>query len=133
MAVPQIPYLDLGREGPLALVRRESDRADAILRAGRKQYGGITIDLLDRLSRRWARSGGGLFLTELESAAAEALPRGIWFMNHAYEWGCTTSAGADPEGEGVRLLRTLDWPFDGLGKHVVVVRQETDVGAPITT
>ena len=128
MAPPQIPYIDLGQEGPLALVTRENARAAALLRAGRRQYGGVTIDLLDRLSRRWARASGGLFLNELEAAAASDLPVGVWFMNHAYEWGCTTSAGDDPSGEGVRLLRTLDWPFDGLGQNVVVVRHDTAVG-----
>jgi hypothetical protein len=128
MAESEIPYLDLAGEGPLTLLTHEEARATALIAAGRRQYTGFLIDLLDRLSRRWARAVGGPYLPELEAAAALDLPNGVWFMNHAYEWGCTTAAGADPSAPGVRLLRTLDWPFDGLGSTVVVARHETPVG-----
>ena len=46
--------------------------------------------------------------------------RGGWFMNMSYEWGCTTGVAAEPGGQGMRLLRTLDWPFHGMGREVVV-------------
>lgn len=128
MLPPNIPLIDLEREGPLALLDIEPERTRALLSSGRQQYGGWVIDLLDRLSRRWARASQSPYLAELEAAGSRDLPGGIWFMNHAYEWGCTTSAGADPEGQGIRLLRTLDWPFNGLGRHVVVARQDSPAG-----
>lgn len=128
MIRPEIPFVDLGHDSPLALLDREPERAATLIQAGRKQYSGLLIDVFDRLSCRWARAVGGPYLGELEAAAAKGLPRGVWFMNHAYEWGCTTAAGADPSARGARLLRTLDWPFDGLGRNVVVARQETSVG-----
>jgi hypothetical protein len=49
-------------------------------------------------------------------------------MNFSFEWGCTTGAAPDPAAPGVRLLRTLDWPFHGLGRHVLVARQEGPAG-----
>ncbi|MDX1402707.1 MAG: hypothetical protein R3245_12350, partial [Kiloniellales bacterium] len=39
----------------------------------------------------------------------------------------TSRATDDPEG-GVRLLRTLDWPFHGLGRNLVVARHDTSLG-----
>src|SRR5262249_40440392 len=52
---------------------------------------------------------------------ARGVPR-----NYSYEWGCTT--GAAPDGDGVTLMRTLDWPFDGLGRALVVMRQQGAAG-----
>lgn len=127
-ALPEIPVIDLEGEGPLALLDREAGRAEEILNAGRKQYGGLVIDLLDLLSRRWARRSGVPFLSDIEAAARRPLPRGLWFMNMAYEWGCTSRAAAEPGGAGIRLLRTLDWPFDSLGRNLVVTRHDTEKG-----
>ena len=122
-----IPYHDLSESGPLALLEREEARARALLEAGRRQFTGLLIDVLDIGSRSWARRARGPYLAELEALHRWSLPRGAWFMNHAYEWGCTTRASADPGG-GPRMLRTLDWPFNGLGRNLVVTRHETAAG-----
>src|SRR6185312_12147988 len=54
-------------------------------------------------------------------AAQRAIPAldspGIWFLNGAYEWGCTSLAC---EEGAPWLARTLDWPFPGLGRHVEI-------------
>ena len=34
----------------------------------------------------------------------------------------------DPTAPGMRLLRTLDWPFHGLGRNLVVARQTGPAG-----
>ena len=49
-------------------------------------------------------------------------------LNMSYEWCCSAGVGADPAGIGNRLLRTLDWPMPGLGRAVVVARQEGAAG-----
>ena len=123
-----IPLITVGEGGPLALLQQQPDRAAALIEAGRRQFGGWLVSLLDRRSERWARRVRGPYLTEMEAAAALDLPQGVWFMNHSYEWGCTTSAGRDPAGPGVRLLRTLDWPFNGLGRQLVVAEQRAKAG-----
>jgi hypothetical protein len=51
-----------------------------------------------------------------------------FLLNYSYEWGCTTAAAHDPSAGGTTLLRTLDWPFDGLGRALVVVRQQGRAG-----
>lgn len=124
-----IPLIDLGKSGPARLVEAEPDRTAALIAAGRRQYGGLTIDLLDIASRRWAKRLGGPYLAEADRAAATGLPRGFWFMNYAYEWGCTTSAAPAGDGTGVELLRSLDWSVDELGRQAVVTRQECPVGS----
>ncbi|MBI3516831.1 MAG: hypothetical protein HY060_22600 [Proteobacteria bacterium] len=49
-------------------------------------------------------------------------------LNLCFEWGCTTGIAEAPDGRGVRMMRTLDWPLDGLGKNVVVSRQTGAAG-----
>ena len=51
---------------------------------------------------------------------------GAFLLNYSYEWGCTS--GGVPDAGGMTLLRTLDWPFDGLGQALIVVRQQTAIG-----
>jgi hypothetical protein len=53
---------------------------------------------------------------------------GAFLLNYSYEWGCTTGAGDDAEAGGATLFRTLDWPFTGLGRAVVVLRQQAEAG-----
>jgi hypothetical protein len=123
----EIPLIDLGDEGPLALLRREPERAVRLIEAGRQQFGAPVMDVMDRLSRRWARRARPPYLSDLETAAGLGLPTGIWFMNLSYEWGCTTSATEDLGG-GIRMRRTLDWPFHGLGRELVVTAHSAAAG-----
>jgi hypothetical protein len=53
---------------------------------------------------------------------------GAFLLNYSYEWGCTTGALPDARAGGMTLLRTLDWPFDGLGRALVVTRQQAEAG-----
>jgi hypothetical protein len=128
-ALPDIPLVDVGKAGPVALLEMERGRAESLIAAGRRQYLGPVIDALDCYTRGWARRSESPYLAELESMAAAGLPGGLWFMNFSFEWGCTSGAAPDPAAPGVRLLRTLDWPFHGLGRHVLVARQEGPAGA----
>lgn len=126
--ISRIPLLELGADGPVALFSRERARAEEILRLGRMKYGPSAIGLLDRLSRRWAIRARVPYLDEIASIAA-TMPSGVWFMNLCFEWGCTVGVMPDPTAPGMRMLRTLDWPFDGLGRNLVVARQEGSAGA----
>ena len=43
---------------------------------------------------------------------------GVWLLNASYQWGCTARA---VEQDGAPwIIRTLDWPFKGLGRHIAV-------------
>ena len=75
----------------------------------------------DALSRRWLAGADNPFSDEIAKIAGTAGGPGAYLLNLSYEWTCTTSAAADPGGTGNRLLRTLDWPLDGLGRHLKVL------------
>jgi len=128
VTLPRIPLVDVREGGPVDLLRRERHRAEAIIASGRRSYGALPITLLDQLSERWARRRDLPFLHEMDSIGRAGMDRGTWFMNLCFEWACTTGAGSDPDGNGVRLLRTLDWPFNGLGRELVVAHQQGAAG-----
>jgi hypothetical protein len=80
---------------------------------------------LDGVTRRWLRRTSTPYLAEIETIAATLGFPGVWFLNGSYEWGCTTHArdiGAP------WLLRTLDWPFPGLGRHLEIARMAGPAG-----
>ena len=64
----------------------------------------------------------------MDAIAAIAGAAGVHLLNTSYEWGCTALAAPAPTGDSARLLRTLDWPYPGLGRMVEVVRQKGAAG-----
>jgi hypothetical protein len=123
-----IPLIDTRRSGPVALAAAAPDRLADIVAMGRKRYGRVALALGDRVSRRWLARTANPYLDEIAAVARAVGQPGAYLLNISYEWTCTSSIGPDPYGAGNRLLRTLDWPLDGLGQSVVVARQEGDAG-----
>lgn len=123
----RIPFVDLGHSGPAALAETHRESAEALLQAGRQLIPYPFLPVIDGMSRRWAHRADNPHLEEIARLSA-VLPTGVWFMNLCFEWGCTTGVAADPDGMGMRMLRTLDWPFHGIGRHVVVARQAGAAG-----
>ncbi|MFQ5959435.1 MAG: hypothetical protein ACE5LF_08720 [Alphaproteobacteria bacterium] len=126
--LPAIPLVDVGAAGPVALFEAERARAESLIEAGRRDYGGPFFVLGDRLSRRWLARSGNPYAGELAALAEASGHPGVYLLNLSYEWFCTSGVAADPAGTGSRMLRTLDWPLHGLGRHVVVARQEGAAG-----
>lgn len=125
--LPAIPLVDIGARGPLALLEMQHARAAALLAAGRRRHGAIALRLGDHVSREWLLRSGNPYRDEILAVAAAMGAPGAILLNLSFEWTCTTGAAADPEG-GARLMRVLDWPMDGLGRHVVVARSEAPAG-----
>ena len=125
---PAIPVIDLSGASPEALAERHGDDARALVAAAKRMLPGPLLPLLDGLSRRWAMRSANPYRGEVARLAAH-LGAGAWFMNFCFEWGCTTGVARDPRGPGMRMLRTLDWPFHGVGRHVLVARQQGPAGA----
>jgi hypothetical protein len=123
----KIPLIDIGAGGPVALAEARLEQAKELIGLGGQLLPGPLLPILNALSRRWARDCTLPYLDEI-AALDEKLPRGVWFMNFCYEWGCTTGVAPDPAGTGMQLLRTLDWPFHGLERHVVVSHQTAVAG-----
>ncbi|MDA0997799.1 MAG: hypothetical protein O2944_06290 [Proteobacteria bacterium] len=117
-----IPYIDATEDGPAALVRADFVRFQAIIDAGTAHYGRLAMNAGDHLSRRWLARQETPRAAEIAEIAAVAGRPGAWLLNLSYEWTCTTGAGPDPGGRSNRMLRTLDWPLNGLGRTVVVAK-----------
>ena len=77
--------------------------------------------MLDALARRWLSRSDSPYVREIEEIAAALGFSGVWFLNGSYSWGCTTMT-RDEDGEPW-LVRTLDWPFPGLGRHVEIAHK----------
>jgi hypothetical protein len=127
-ALPEIPVIDIGGAGPLELVRRARRQAEALLAGARRQFTGILVDLADRRARRWLADARNPYLAEIDAVAAELGRRGAHGLNLSYEWGCTTGICADGDG-GMVMRRTLDWPYHGLGRNLVVAKRDSPAGA----
>jgi len=126
--LPAIPFHDLGDQGPPALLDRAPGELQAIVAGGREHYGDVLLRIGDAVSRRWLARTDNPYGAEIAAVAARSPGPGAWLLNLSYEWTCTAGVGPDPGGRGARLLRTLDWPLAGLGRHVVVVRRDTAAG-----
>ncbi len=127
-SLPVIPLLDVRGKGPAALVEMEPGRVAAIVDQGRRSYGGLALRLGDRATRRWLTRTGNPYRDDIASVAERISTPGVFLLNLSYEWTCTSGIGPDPGGAGNRMLRTLDWPLQGLGGNVVVARQDGGAG-----
>ncbi len=127
--LPDVPHIQIGALGAAALVKFSPDRLQSILAAGMQHYGKLALVVGDRISRRWLSLSENPFEDEISTIAANAGVPGVFLLNLSYEWTCTSSVTSDPFGIGNRMLRTLDWPMDGLGQNVVVATMEGAAGA----
>ena len=123
-----IPHLDTVGRGITSLAHEAPERFQAVLKAGRQHYGQAAMAIGNAFSRRWLTRNGNPYLCEINELAVLADGPGLHLLNMSYEWSCTTSVAPDPAGEGSRLLRTLDWPLEGLGRNVVVARMAGPAG-----
>ncbi len=125
-----IPVFDAdpAQEPAVAALNAEPDRFALLLAQARRSYTPVGLHLADARSRHWASRSESPYAAAV-GAVAQAMGRpGAYLLNYSYEWGCTTGAAADPARGGMTLLRTLDWPFDGLGRALMVVRQAAAAG-----
>src|SRR5947207_5887687 len=118
--LPTIPFRDLRAGGALGHAIEAPDRARALrddCLAWFPRSARHLVPALDAATRRWLRRSASPYLSEIEAIAENLKFPGIWFLNGSYQWGCTALARED---DAPWLVRTLDWPFPGLGRHVEV-------------
>jgi hypothetical protein len=128
-ALPSIPLIDVRDGGP---PRHARERA-MVARALRDCCVGFfprsalpLIPALDRISRRALERSRSPYVGEVAQIAAAFDFSGVWLLNASYQWGCTARAG---EERGVPwLVRTLDWPFRGLGHHTELAHMRGEAG-----
>lgn len=127
-----IPVFDLRDSDPArhALARREQVRGLAQACIGPLTPAArLALSGADVLAQRWLAASGTPYADELARIAAGTGVGGVHLLNASYEWGCTALAAPAPDGGSARLLRTLDWPFHGLGRGVELWRQRGPAGA----
>jgi len=84
------------------------------------------VPALDWASRHWLARSRSPYLDEIAQIARVLGFSGVWLLNASYQWACTSLA---VEHNGAPwLLRTLDWPFLGLGRYAEVAHMRGDCG-----
>ena len=123
MSLAEIPIIDIRDGGPFHHARQSAEQARALRDACLEFFPAAAKPLLPALdwaSRRWLGRSRSPYVAEIARIAAALDFSGIWLLNASYQWGCTSLAfeqGGEPW-----LVRTLDWPFTGLGRHVAVAQ-----------
>ncbi|HEV2547032.1 MAG TPA: hypothetical protein VGU20_06835 [Stellaceae bacterium] len=128
--IPEIPLVDIGQGGGIALFDAQADRAAALVETTLSSHALLPLAarFADQVSRRWLTRQANPYRNEIEYIAERLSRRGVYFLNIVYEWACSTSAARDPTGSGARLIRVLDWGLTGIGRYVVIARHETTHG-----
>jgi len=126
--LPAIPVRDVRDGGPVrhAIEARDVGRAvrnDCI--SWLPPAVRHALPMLDAITRRWLMRSQSPYVREISAISSELGFSGIWFLNGSYQWGCTARARDD---DAPWLVRTLDWPFPGLGRHVEVARMAGPAG-----
>ena len=125
-----IPLIDVRVGGPLAHAQARSAAAVALRDACLgviRPIGGLCLAPIDRIAAKWLRRSGSAYRAELESIVEFLGFPGAMALNMSYLFACTTQAYEDENGVP-RIRRTLDWPFQGLGKAVEVAWQSGPAG-----
>jgi len=129
--VADIPLVDVGRGGASALCEARPEDAAALIGDALRTSPLLRLvaRVADPLSRSWLERHGNPYLHEIHAVARQLETAGVYFLNVVYEWACSTSAGPDPDGAGMRLIRVLDWGLKGTGRYGAIARHESDAGA----
>jgi len=121
--LPAVPVVDIRDGGPPHHARQSAAKARALRDACLGIFPGAArplVPALDGLSRRWLSRSRSPYVTEIAQIAASLDFSGVWLLNASYQWGCT--ALACEQGGVPWLVRTLDWPFTGMGHHTEIAR-----------
>jgi len=118
-----IPIVDVRDHGPVGHAGEGRARAESLRDECVTWLPSIAVGVLpalDWVTRRWLLRSNSPYAAELQAIVRKLDFAGIWFLNGCYQWGCT--ALACEQGNEPWLVRTLDWPFPGLGRRVEVAR-----------
>jgi hypothetical protein len=124
-----IPVVDLRDGGAARHAQQSAVRARALRDACLGFFPGPArplVPVLDRASRHWLGRSRSPYMAEIAQIAETLDFSGVWLLNASYQWGCTARAA---EQDGVPwLIRTLDWPFVGLGRYAEVAHMRGSCG-----
>jgi hypothetical protein len=126
---PAIPIIDIRDGGP----PQHAQQSEMQARALRDACLGIfprtllkALPLFDAAARGFLKRSRSPYLHEIAQIAEILDVPGVWLLNASYQWACTSLARVE---DGVPwLVRTLDWPFRGLGRHAEVAQMRGSGG-----
>jgi hypothetical protein len=126
----EIPLSDIGAGGAAGLFDAHAERAAALVAQALAAHPLLPLAarLGDRVSRRWLERQADPYLAEIRHVAERLARPGAYFLNIIYEWACSSSVAPDPAGEGMRLIRVLDWGLAGIGRYLVLARFASAAG-----
>lgn len=125
-----IPFLDVRDGGPVAHAQARIAAAAALRKACLgvvAPMSRVCLSPIDRIAANWLKRSASAYRAELERIVAILGFPGAMTLNMSYLFACTTQAYEDEHGLP-RLRRTLDWPFQGLGKGVEIAWQSGTAG-----
>ncbi|MEF3366776.1 hypothetical protein V3H18_09550 [Methylocystis sp. 9N] len=125
-----IPLLDVRDGGPIAHAQTRIDAAAALRKAClgmMEPMSRICLTPIDRIAANWLKRSGSAYRAELEHIVSILGAPGAMTLNMSYLFACTTQAYEDEYGLP-RIRRTLDWPFQGLGRAVEIAWQQGTAG-----
>jgi hypothetical protein len=126
-SLPDIPVIDARRGGSAEVIHAAEPQLRDLFRTARRTFTPPVLAVMDRVSHRWLQRTGNPYRGEIAIVAEMLGKPGAYALNVSYEWACTCGVGSDGNGR-VRLLRVLDWRQQGLGRNVVVARQQGPAG-----
>lgn len=127
-----IPVVSTGPDYPMATLRAERGRLDALLDNATRHAPAGVLRQLDKVSRHWLQRWDSPHLPELDAIAAAVGRPGAYFFSVNYEWGCTTAAKPAPDHGSARLIRVLDWRTPGLGENIIAANVDGAAGRYVT-
>ena len=125
--LPEIPVVDVRVGGPVAHAATHRLALEELRTACLAYFPAPARALApfgDAVARRWLERSASPYAAEVMEIARLTAGPGVFLVNTAYEWGCTAAC----RGEVPALVRTLDWPFAGLGRGLSVARQAGPAG-----
>ena len=127
--LPAVPVVDVRDGGPPLHAVRSAAKARALRDACLRFFPRAALPLVpafDRMSRNWLKRSCSPYVAEIADIAAALDLSGVWLLNASMQWGCTALAG---EEDGAPwLVRTLDWPFKGLGHNTELAHMRGESG-----
>ncbi len=130
--LPEIPVYDVGADFSLEIAERLGERGYKLHALATRGVPVLLLRFLDRLSRSWLVRNGSHYLAEIDTLAQRSREPGLYYLNLAYEWGCTTAAKPAQGGQTALLQRTLDWGVPGVGQFIVAARIANPLGTWIS-
>lgn len=128
--LPPIPLCDIRDSGPVALAERRREAMAALRSACLGSLPApvrALVPLGDALARQWLARSCSPYKEEIRLIAKVLGGAGTYLINTSYEWACTAATRHEGK-EAPVLVRTLDWPFAGLGRGALVAWQQGQAG-----